>query len=33
MTDENGKLKEIETSYPQINFNLIEADGKITTLQ
>lgn len=33
MPDENGKLKEVETSYPQINFNLIESDGRITTLQ
>lgn len=33
VSDENGNLKEVETSYPQINFNLIEADGKVTTLQ
>lgn len=33
MTDENGNMKEVEISYPQINFNLIEADGRIRTLQ
>ena len=33
VTDENGKMKEVETSYPQINFNLIESDGRISTLQ
>lgn len=33
MADENGKMKEVETSYPQINFNLIESDGRISTLQ
>lgn len=33
VTDENGNMKEVEISYPQINFNLIEADGNIRTLQ
>lgn len=33
VADEKGKMKEVETSYPQINFNLIEADGRISTLQ
>lgn len=31
--DENGNMKEVETSYPQINYNLIESDGTIRTLQ
>lgn len=33
VSDENGNIKEVEISYPQINFNLIEADGSIRTLQ
>lgn len=33
VTDENGNMKEVEISYPQINFNLIESDGRIRTLQ
>lgn len=33
ISDENGNIKEVEISYPQINFNLIEADGSIKTLQ
>lgn len=33
VTDEDGSQKEVVTSYPQINFNLIEADGTIKTLQ
>lgn len=33
MQDEDGIMKEVEISYPQISFNLIEADGTIRSLQ
>lgn len=31
--DENGSLKEVVTSYPQVSFNLVESNGEISTLQ
>lgn len=31
--DENGTLRELVTSYPQIQYNLIEGDGTISTLK
>lgn len=31
--DENGALKEIVISYPQVSFNLVESNGQISTLQ
>lgn len=31
--DENGYMKEVEISYPQISYNLIETSGLIQTLQ
>ena len=33
MTDEEGTMKELVTSYPQIQYNLIEGDGTIRTLK
>lgn len=32
-TDEDGVTREVLTSYPQIQYNLIEGNGKITTLK
>lgn len=31
--DENGIMRELVTSYPQIQYNLIEGDGRISTLK